>query len=127
MYAANLIQASRDVVNHYEKISEKMDATVLTREKHITKAWEQDVYNTARKLEVGHRKALKNVKKVLGMDDGQEEMNRVEKVDQGVEGDSEGDGEMPHTPVNYGLHNALRYTERGVKRMVKGLPKDASI
>jgi hypothetical protein len=66
-------------------------------------------------LNLGARVALRNVKKALGMprdddvdEDGDEEMRDVE-------------GEQV---LSYEWQKSLQYVERGVKRMVKGLPDD---
>jgi len=82
----------------------------------IADTWKQDIEDTDKQLKKGARVALRNVKKVLGADvedsmmtdeDGDVDMERGEKVE-----------------LNYGLQKSLRYAERGVKRMVKGLPMD---
>ena len=80
----------------------------------IADTWKQDIEDTDKQLKKGARVALRNVKKVLGADvddtrmtdeDGDVDMEGAEKVE-----------------LSYELHKSLRYTERGVKRMVKGLP-----
>jgi hypothetical protein len=61
---------------------------------------------------------LRNVKKVLGAD--------VEDFVMG-EADEDGDVDMEggeEVELNFELQKTLRYAERGVKRMVKGLPVD---
>ncbi len=82
----------------------------------IAETWAREVQETERLLKLGHRIAVRRVKRVLGADgeDG------TEAVDQGGEGEREEGG------LGYGLLRSLRYAERGVKRMVKGLPVDAS-
>jgi hypothetical protein len=64
---------------------------------------------------MGARVALRNVKKVLGADaeGGTDE-----------DGDVDMEGEGKTVELNYELQKSLRYAERGIKRMVKGLPVD---
>ena len=75
----------------------------------IAGIWAKDVEETEQKLMLGHEVALRKVKKVLGVDGGEQGSEAVEG------GDDESD---------YQLQKCLKYAERGVKRMVKGLPKD---
>ena len=74
----------------------------------ITDQWAQDIQEKERLLRLGHKTAVRNVKKVLGMgvNEAEPRENRDEKE------------------LNMELRNGLRYVERGVKRMVKGLPRD---
>lgn len=68
---------------------------------------------------MGARVALRNVKKVLGADVQGDDLETAEQ-------DSEVRVEVSVEPekmeLNYDLLKSLRYAERGVKRMVKGLP-----
>jgi transcription initiation factor IIE alpha subunit len=80
----------------------------------IADIWKQEVEDTDKQLKRGARVALRNVKKVLGADVEDTRMT-----------DEEGDVDMEageKAELNYELHKSLRYAERGVKRMVKGLP-----
>jgi hypothetical protein len=83
----------------------------------VTETWAQDVAETEKQLRLGHKVALRNVRKVLGAN------NCVDGT--GAPEDQEVDGrEMMAGELNYELLKTLRYAERGVKRMVKGLPKE---
>ena len=80
----------------------------------IADTWKQDIEDTDKQLKKGARVALRNVKKVLGAD-----------VEHSLMTDEDGDVDMEggeKVELNYELQKSLRYAERGVKRMVKGLP-----
>lgn len=71
---------------------------------------------------MGARVAVRNVKKVLGaVVDGDDNDAEVKREDEMQEGDGGGQ------ELNYDLQKSLRYAERGVKRMVRGLPEDEVI
>lgn len=111
-----ILTASSSLVNEYRRLDDMI--TKLRNEQPATLAdtWKHDVEDTDRQLRRGARVALRNVKKVLGAD--------VEHVVLG-EADEDGDVEMEggeEVELNYELRKSLRYAERGVKRMVKGLP-----
>lgn len=80
----------------------------------IADTWKQDIEDTDKQLKKGARVAVRNVKKMLG---GNAE-NPV-MTDEDGDVDMEGDAKVG---LNYELQRSLRYAERGVKRMVKGLP-----
>jgi hypothetical protein len=97
---------------------------------------EQEVKETERILTLGRNKAVRNVGRVLGIERlggggglGKEEVAvaavgagaapRDGDVD-GAEGEVEDDGEE----LNMELLRTLEYAERGVKRMVKGIPRE---
>jgi hypothetical protein len=85
----------------------------------IADIWKQDVEDTDRQLKMGARVALRNVKKVLGADVEGDELRGTDE-----DGDVDMEGEGKKAELNYELQKSLRYAERGVKRMVKGLPMD---
>ncbi|CAN9082271.1 unnamed protein product [Alternaria alternata] len=118
LYASvtTILTTSSDLVNEYRRLDDMI--TKLRNEQPATRAdtWKQDVEDTDRQLRRGARVALRNVKKMLGAD--------VEDVIMG-EADEDGDVKMEggeEVELNYELRKSLRYTERGVKKMVKGLP-----
>jgi hypothetical protein len=80
----------------------------------VGETWKQEIEETDRQLKMGARVALRNVKKVIGV-----EVEAGEDQDGDV--NMEGSEKME---LNYGLRESLRYAERGVKRMVKTLPMD---
>lgn len=83
----------------------------------IAETWHQDLQSTQQKLEMGARVALRNVKKVLGADVEEDERDAVGNGDEEMQ-------DVDDDRLNYELQKSLRYAERGVKRMVKGLPGD---
>jgi hypothetical protein len=112
----NVLEASENLIKEYERVDNMGKEMRNEDAKPVAETWNQELAEAERQLNVGARVALRNVKKVLGADmegeevdgDGDEEMQ-----------DAEGEKEL-----NYELQKSLRYAERGVKRMVKGLPMD---
>jgi hypothetical protein len=105
------------LLEEYERL-DKMISDMRDEQTYpMAETWHQDLEGTKQKLEMGARVALRNVKKVLG----------AEVNDDAVAAGGEGDEEMTlveDDSLNYELQKSLRYVERGVKRMVKGLPAD---
>jgi hypothetical protein len=87
----------------------------------IADTWKQNVEETDRQLKTGARVALRNVKKVLGADVDNDGLGVMDE-----DGDVDMEGEGKKVELNYELQKSLRYAERGIKRMVKGLPMDES-
>ncbi|KAF2001842.1 hypothetical protein P154DRAFT_574520 [Amniculicola lignicola CBS 123094] len=87
-------------------------------DKSSMQEWKNDLDETEGKLTLGYRVAMRKTMKVLGAEevDGQSGKNSKE--------DAEVEDAMKGVELNYDLQNGLRYMERGVKRMVKGLPVD---
>ena len=83
----------------------------------IADTWKRDVEATDRQLRMGSRVATRNVKRILGADieDGEQESCAQD-------GDVNMGGVKP-VELSFELQKSLRYAERGVKRMVKGLPE----
>jgi type V secretory pathway adhesin AidA len=111
-----ILAASEGLIREYKRL----DKTITDRHDEdtepVAEIWYQGIQETERQLKMGARVALRNVKKVLGADvervmtkDGEEEMHESERAGQ---------------ELSYELQKSLRYVERGVKRMVKGLPND---
>jgi hypothetical protein len=82
----------------------------------VTDTWTKDVEDAERLLTIGHNSAVKTVKAVLGVEVGED----------GQFGEVQEGDDVGQAPANLELHKSLQYAERGVKRMVKGLPKDES-
>jgi hypothetical protein len=109
---ANVLTASEALLDEYERL-DKMIADMRDEEAEpVAAMWQQEIQEAEQKLQLGARVALRNVKKVLGAEDADHE----EMHDDGEE----------KQELNYELQKSLRYAERGVKRMVKGLPEDES-
>ncbi|KAI4677203.1 uncharacterized protein J4E88_007011 [Alternaria novae-zelandiae] len=110
----SVLRASEALVNEYQRLDGMIAKLREEQPDTIADTWKQDIEDTDKQLKKGARVALRNVKKVLGAD-----------VEDSVMTDEDGDVDMQggeKVELNYELQKSLRYAERGVKRMVKGLP-----
>ncbi|KAF2706459.1 hypothetical protein K504DRAFT_438784 [Pleomassaria siparia CBS 279.74] len=111
--AAEMINKSRGLVAEYDRL-ETMTAELGQENKEsIIETWEKDVEDCRRVLDLGDRYATRQVKRMLNVytATGDTEMK------DGEEGEKD-------SAESYALINTLRYTERGVKRIAKGLPME---
>jgi hypothetical protein len=115
--AAEMIRTSRGLIEEYDHIQEISSKAAEEDRPQVMITWQQDVEETRRLLHLGHRKGQRDVKKVLGLIDA-EEM---------TEGNEDDGGGLTKSELDYGLIDTLRYAKRGVKRMVKGLPRDVEM
>ncbi|KAF1845427.1 uncharacterized protein K460DRAFT_395090 [Cucurbitaria berberidis CBS 394.84] len=120
---SDVLKASEGLIVEYQRLDNIIKGLRDERTESVADTWKQNLDETEKQLKMGARVALRNVKKVLGADTEGEELAPVdedgdEKME-GVVGEAE-----TETELNYELHRSLRYAERGVKRMVKGLPND---
>lgn len=127
MYAStiSILIASQGLIKEYERLNDMIMALQNEHSQPIADTWKHNITETEAQLKMGARVALRNVKKVLGAD--------VRSEDEGREmEDGHGDEDMMEVAgneegkLNYELQKSLRYAERGIKRMVKGLPDDAT-
>ena len=126
-YASRAIELSRGLVNEYETISTKVRPVLPEQDQSIIVDWQNHFDNTVRLLGIGHKLALRDVGKVLDLNEG----NENEKV-QNTEDEDESrvvSSAFPWVKASrsVGLMSTLKYAERGVKRMAKGLPLDEEI
>jgi hypothetical protein len=110
---ANALAASEALLNEYERLDKIIVDMRDEQAEPVAETWQQELQEAEQLLQKGARVALRNVKKVLG----------AEEVG-GEQGDEEMHEEEETQELNYELQKSLRYAERGVKRMVKGLPDD---
>jgi hypothetical protein len=109
---ADVLASSEALLREYERLDKvSKDMRDGQTEPHAD-IWHKELQEAERQLQLGARVAVRKVTKMLG-----------------AEVESDGDGDTLETEgadqdLNYGLHKSLRYAERGVKRMVKGLPED---
>jgi hypothetical protein len=75
-----------------------------------------DLQEADRTLRMAARVAVRKVRKVLGIETGE--------ADDDEDEDMEGDTLIEETEMEHELQRSLRYAERGVRRMVKGLPDE---
>jgi hypothetical protein len=114
---ADVLTSAEALLEEYERLDKMISNMRDEQTKPMAETWHQDLEGTKQKLEMGARVALRNIKKVLG----------AEVDDDAMDAGGEGDEEMTlveDDSLNYELQKSLRYVERGVKRMVKGLPAD---
>jgi hypothetical protein len=114
---ADDLAASEGLIREYERLDNLSKDMQNEGPKPMIETWNQELAETERQLNMGARVALRNVKKVLGVE--VEDDGRYEDGDENMR-DAEGEQEL-----NYELQKSLKYAERGVKRMVKGLSGDA--
>jgi hypothetical protein len=109
--------ACRSMVSEYDNLEAKIGELVGDNKNTVTEKWVQDIERTERLLKLGHKTAVRHVKRVLGAEAHDNETLRDE-----TDGQERGIGVREE--LNMELLQGLRYAERGVKRMVKGLPKE---
>lgn len=116
MPVIDVLSSSEALLEEYERLDKMIIEMRDEQEEPVPEAWHQDIQEAEKKLQMGARVALRNVKKVLGADAEDDEGVAAEDRYAAMQ-DSEGEQEL-----NYELEKSLRYAERGVRRMVKGLP-----
>lgn len=105
-------KACRSMLSDYDTLEAMIGKLAGDNKNTVTEKWTQDVEKAERLLKLGHRTALRQAKRVVGVE---------------VHGDDAEAGERGigvSDEINMELMEGLRYAERGVKRMVKGLAKD---
>lgn len=110
--AVKVDTACRSMFSGYHNLEEMIRELAGDQKNTVTDKWMQDVAETERLLKLGHKTAVRNVKKVLDTEGDEMEVENSEK------------GIGVQEELNMELRDGLRYAERGVKRMVKGLSKD---
>ena len=111
--AVKVDTACRSMLSDYHNFEATIEELAGDKKNTVMEKWMQDVASTERLLNLGHKTALRNVKKVL---DAKGDADETENSDKGIGVQKE---------LNMELRNGLGYAERGAKRMVKGLPKNA--
>jgi hypothetical protein len=102
------------------------DASAET-EVPTTEPWQKKVQKVERLLDLGRKKAIRDVGKVLDIEE-----NHLQMKDGGENGDGEEAENVDAHAVegftnlnlNFELSRTLNYAKRGVKRMVKPIPHD---
>ncbi|KAF2739679.1 hypothetical protein EJ04DRAFT_559597 [Polyplosphaeria fusca] len=115
--ACAIQDASNELLAQYKRVNNLAETTSPHSHHRIIERWQQGVKDTERLFGVGQRTAVRRVSKVLGIDDA---MTRNEEPEEGIEMLEDLYKLMPNSE----LQKSLQYAERGVKRMVKGLPKE---
>jgi hypothetical protein len=116
---ADILAASEGLITEYERLCKTITDLQEQQTEPAVETWQQELQETEQRLQMGARVAVKNVKKVLGADLDVGTNGTNENAAEEIREDREAEQEL-----NYELQKSLRYMERGVKRMVKGLPND---
>ncbi|KAF2262701.1 hypothetical protein CC78DRAFT_582287 [Lojkania enalia] len=116
--ANEIIDASRTLVTEYNSMEKLIYDTCTKENQSIGEVWQKDVDKLEDLLYMGHRIAMRSVRKVLGLPSEHADKDRD------YEDDMEAVDNVPDFSVDNGLHRTLQYAERGVKRTVKGLPRE---
>jgi hypothetical protein len=123
----DILNASKDLVADYNEI-ERIITHAVEEGAELDEAedWRRELQEAERLIGLGKKKALRDVKRVLGaeVEDG-DMMDVYSEGADGIRNDTDDhDNKIFSYEVNYELQKALRYAERGVKRMTKCLPRD---
>lgn len=120
-----MINTSHGLVVEYDRFETMVTETAQDNDSRqpITDTYQEEVKEMEKLLKVGYRNALRNVKKVMRANHEDVEMNGTKEV----EGEVDGYGETMKMQLNYELETALRYAERGIRRMMKGLPRNNEV
>ncbi|CBX94356.1 hypothetical protein LEMA_P121200.1 [Plenodomus lingam JN3] len=112
----DVLAQSKGLVKEYEGLDGMISDMRSQQGDSVADTWKRKIRESEEQLRKGARVAARNVKKVLGADMSIDEAYKME-VDRKVEiQQDKGDN------LSYELQRSLRYAERGVKRMAKGLP-----
>lgn len=113
---AHILTASRSLVGEYDRLNTFIVSMQNTGSESAVETWAEGVEKTAVLLRSGAGIATRNVKKVLGADISEEDMDTQEESGsmEAIEG----------MELNHELHRSLYLAETGVQKMVQGLPHD---
>jgi hypothetical protein len=114
---AYVITSSEDLVAEYERLDKLIEGLRDAEPEGVAEKWTENVDKTARLLRLGAGTAIRNVKKVLGADIANDEAEEADENTERMEG-------LENMELNYDFHKSLKYAEKGVKKMVKGLPQE---
>lgn len=114
---SEVLTASEALLDDYMRLDKQFTDMRSAQAEPVGETWHQELQETERQLKLGARVAVRKVNKVLGaaVEDDDDDLLREGEV-QGAEEEEQ--------KLNYGLLKSLGYVERGVKRMVKGLPEE---
>lgn len=113
------------MISEYNKLEKIIEEAGQSVGQPLADTWREDVEKTEKLLRYGRRKALRDVKRVLGAD-AEEEKNDGPQNEEGAEVMEGAEGFMNYE-LKYDLQKSLQYAERGVKRMVKSIPLDRDL
>ncbi|KAJ9641000.1 hypothetical protein H2199_005668 [Coniosporium tulheliwenetii] len=137
--ATNILQASRALLADYDTAVATVADTALPGLSPAALAaqqarWEVDKNEVRRLLELGRRVTLARIRWSLGLNSGNEKSGEVDAGEEkeyegvrkgfGVRSEEDGKGDKKTELGGLGMDETLRYAERGVRRLVKGLPRE---
>ncbi|EON67594.1 hypothetical protein W97_06962 [Coniosporium apollinis CBS 100218] len=140
--ATIILQASRALLADYDTAVATFASTALPNLSPAALSaqqarWEADKNEVRRLLELGRRVTLTRIRRGLGVDSRAEgsgevgvgEEREYEAVAKGFGERSEaaGEGGKRKELGGLGMDETLRYAERGVRRLVKGLPREEEV
>ncbi|KAJ9667703.1 hypothetical protein H2201_002238 [Coniosporium apollinis] len=137
--ATNILHASRALLADYDTAVATVADTALPGLSPAALAaqqarWEVDKNEVRRLLELGRRVTLARIRWSLGLNSGNEKSGEVDAGEEkeyegvrkgfGVRSEEDGKGDKKTELGGLGMDETLRYAERGVRRLVKGLPRE---
>ncbi|CAI6315364.1 unnamed protein product [Periconia digitata] len=111
--ASKLSDSCENLLSQYEFLETTVKQMTNEQTKSVTAVWVKEVEDMERLLGLGHKKAVRDIKRALGIES--------EAIKDGASNISEFQRNVEH---DFALQKSLRYAERGVRRMVKSLPRD---
>lgn len=115
---ATVIRVSKALVDEYVRLDKMIVDMREDVPEGVADGWTEEVETTARLLKIGADTAIRNVKKVLGADVEEGDIDGPTLVEDGEVMEA-----LEQMDLSYELHKSLQFVERGVKKMVKGLPE----
>jgi hypothetical protein len=110
---ANVTAASERLIVQYVRLDKTIADMRGEQAVPLAETIHGDLQEADRTLRMAARVAVRKVRKVLGIETGE--------ADDDEDEDMEGDTLIEETEMEHELQRSLRYAERGVRRMVKGL------
>jgi hypothetical protein len=114
---AGVLRGSASLIDEYDRLDKISTSMHDGAQTEISETWKKEIEQTSENLKKGARTALRRVQKVLGA-----EVQGAPVATSAV--DTDVDEDMDEVELNYDLQKRLKYVERGLKRMVKGLDEE---
>ncbi|KAL6708974.1 hypothetical protein ACN47E_002101 [Coniothyrium glycines] len=120
----SVVASSEDLIKEYRRLDGMIAEMRPENPGAIAAEWSAEIKQADGQLKLGARVALRNVKKVLGAEVENDDVAVTDAEDDVDMVDSE---DTEKNRLNFDLYTSLRYAERGVTRMAKGLPSDEAL
>lgn len=115
---ATVLKLSKELVDEYIRLDKTIVDMRDAEPEGVADSWAEEVNETARLLKIGAETAIRNIKKVLGAHVKEDDIEGSTLVE-----DGEATETLENMELNYELHKGLLFAERGVRKMVRSLPK----